>query len=327
MDELLALQQELAQVQSAKAGFKLSEPNVVEVVQKLAELGMLDVLYTSNGKEYVTPKRLNEEVADEILAHGGRINITELPPILNVDLTYIERAVDQLLKRDGSLQLVQGEIIATYYLDGLAEDIHQSLQAAGRMTIGDLAMQYNFTSEFVQQLVEPRLGTLSAPRVPPTPHTYALGRLRRPELMARCPVPPTTTVDAKLSGHTLYTSAYTDRHAARVRGVLSALTKPASLPQLVREHGFSEARPPHSLAPLCSTPLAPPCPLCPRPQPRPSSTRPWPRCTPRGGCPARCRARRRTRPPSTRSHSRRRSAPSTSRTASSSASPPRQHPP
>ena len=84
MDELLALQQELAQVQSAKAGFKLSEPNVVEVVQKLAELGLLEVLYTTNGKEYVTPKRLHDEVADEILAHGGRINITELPPILNV---------------------------------------------------------------------------------------------------------------------------------------------------------------------------------------------------------------------------------------------------
>ena len=84
MDELLALQQELAQVQSAKAGFKLSEPNVVEVVQKLVELGLLEVLYTTNGKEYVTPKRLHDEVADEILAHGGRINITQLPPILNV---------------------------------------------------------------------------------------------------------------------------------------------------------------------------------------------------------------------------------------------------
>ena len=106
MDELLALQQELANVQSAKAGFKLSEPNVVEVVQKMVEMGLLEVLYTSNGKEYVTPKRLHEEVADEILAHGGRINITELPPILNVDLPHIERAVDQLLKNDGSLQLL-----------------------------------------------------------------------------------------------------------------------------------------------------------------------------------------------------------------------------
>ena len=160
MDELLALQQELANVQSAKAGFKLSEPNVVEVVQKMVEMGLLEVLYTSNGKEYVTPKRLHEEVADEILAHGGRINITELPPILNVDLPHIERAVDQLLKKDGSLQLYQGDILASYYLDSLAEDVHQALQAAGRVTIGDLAMQYNFSSEFMSKLIEPRLGTL-----------------------------------------------------------------------------------------------------------------------------------------------------------------------
>lgn len=208
MDELIALQQELANVQSAKAGFKLSEPNVVEVVQKMVEMGLLEVLYTSNGKEYVTPKRLHEEVADEILAHGGRINITELPPILNVDLPHIERAVDQLLKKDGGLQLYQGDILASYYLDSLAEDVHQALQAAGRVTIGDLAMQYNFSSEFMSKLVEPRLGTL---------------------------------IHAKLSGNALYTSAYTDRHAARVRGVLSALTRPASLPQLVREHAFSEA--------------------------------------------------------------------------------------
>ena len=46
-----------------------------------------------------------------------------------VDLPHIERAVDQLLKKDGGLQLYQGEILASYYLDGLAEDVHQALQA------------------------------------------------------------------------------------------------------------------------------------------------------------------------------------------------------
>ena len=43
MDEILALQQELARVQSAPSTFKLSEPNIVEVVQKLVELGLLEV--------------------------------------------------------------------------------------------------------------------------------------------------------------------------------------------------------------------------------------------------------------------------------------------
>ena len=48
-------------------------------------------------------------------------------------LTPSRSAIDQLLKKDGGLQLQQGEVIATYYLDGLAEDIHQTLQAAGRI--------------------------------------------------------------------------------------------------------------------------------------------------------------------------------------------------
>ena len=103
MEELLALQAELAAVQKAPSVFKLSEPNVVEVVQKLSELGLLEVLYTSNGKEYLTPKQLRNEVEDEILAQGGRVNLTDLAPILNVDLPHIERAIDDLLRKDDTL--------------------------------------------------------------------------------------------------------------------------------------------------------------------------------------------------------------------------------
>jgi Mn-dependent DtxR family transcriptional regulator len=84
-------------------------PHSAQVMQKLKELGLVDVLYTSNGKEYLTPKQLRLEVGDEIMAHGGRINITELAPILNVDLPHVERAVDDLLHADDTLQLFRGE--------------------------------------------------------------------------------------------------------------------------------------------------------------------------------------------------------------------------
>ena len=129
---LEALMAELANVQKAPSASKLSEPNVIEVVQKLSELGMLDVLFTTNGKEYLTPKQLRHEVEDEILAHGGRVNVTELPTLLNVDLPYIERVVDALLREDVTLTLFQGDVIAEYYLDGIAEEIEQSLQSEGR---------------------------------------------------------------------------------------------------------------------------------------------------------------------------------------------------
>ena len=72
MDELLALQAELAAVQRAPSTFKLSEPNVVEVVQKLVDLGLLDVLFTTNGKEYLTPKQLRHEVVDLIVLSSLR---------------------------------------------------------------------------------------------------------------------------------------------------------------------------------------------------------------------------------------------------------------
>ena len=207
MDELLALQAELAAVQRAPSTFKLSEPNVVEVVQKLVDLGLLDVLFTTNGKEYLTPKQLRHEVEDEILAHGGRVNVTDLPPVLNVDLPHVERVVEQLLRDDGSLQLFQGELIAPYYLDTIAEEINQTLQSEGRLTLGELAIQYTLTTDFIRGLVEPRLGT---------------------------------AVHAKLSGNTLYTNAHVRRHAARVRGVLSGLLRPCSLAQLIRDHDFNE---------------------------------------------------------------------------------------
>ena len=208
MDELLALQKELAAVQSAPSVFRLAEPNVVEVMMKLAEFGLIEVLHTSNGKEYLTPKQLRNEVADEIFAHNGRINITELAPILNVDLPYIERAADELLKHDDGLQLFQGELIASYYLDSLAEEINQTLQGAGRITLAELAVQHTLPTDFMQKLIEPRLGTV---------------------------------VQAKLAAGVLYTTAYVARHAARVRGTLAAVLRPTSLAQLLRERGFNEA--------------------------------------------------------------------------------------
>jgi len=133
MDELLALQAELAKVQEAPSVFKLSEPNIVEIVGSLCEMGLLEVLFTTNGKEYLTPKRLRHEVEDEILSHGGRVNIVELPTILNVDLPHVERAVEALLAQgtDG-LQRVGGDLITDYYLDTFAEELNTLLQGVGR---------------------------------------------------------------------------------------------------------------------------------------------------------------------------------------------------
>ena len=50
-------------------------------------------------KEYITRKYLQTECANECLAAGGRISLTELATQLNVDLDHVNTAVGQILAK------------------------------------------------------------------------------------------------------------------------------------------------------------------------------------------------------------------------------------
>lgn len=49
----------------------------------------MDVIYTNDGKEYITPKYLSKEVLDELQVNGGRVNLVEVARALNVDLSKV----------------------------------------------------------------------------------------------------------------------------------------------------------------------------------------------------------------------------------------------
>ena len=51
----------------------MSERNVIELVSKLAELQLIDILYTTDGKTYLTHQQLAKEIKDELIVHGGMI--------------------------------------------------------------------------------------------------------------------------------------------------------------------------------------------------------------------------------------------------------------
>lgn len=57
------------------------------------ERGLVQVLYTQDGSEYVTFERLQVEILEELRLHGGRLNLVDLVSLLGVDLPYIESAV------------------------------------------------------------------------------------------------------------------------------------------------------------------------------------------------------------------------------------------
>lgn len=78
-EEVRRLAADFQRVQASSTAHHLSERNCVELVNKLVELRLVDVVYTVDGKEYVTPQQLEREIRDELAVNrGGRRNRTHV---------------------------------------------------------------------------------------------------------------------------------------------------------------------------------------------------------------------------------------------------------
>ena len=70
-DEVKRLAADFQRAQLSSTSHKLSERNCVELVQKLINYGLVDVIYTTDGREYVTPSELEKEIREELFVAGG----------------------------------------------------------------------------------------------------------------------------------------------------------------------------------------------------------------------------------------------------------------
>ncbi|KAJ8551797.1 hypothetical protein K7X08_028240 [Anisodus acutangulus] len=193
-EELLELQKQFEFAQHVKSTIRLSERNVVELVQKLHRLQIIDfdLLHTITGKEYITPEQLRNEIVAEI-NKLGRISLIDLADSTGVDLYHVEKQAQYVVSHDSSLMLINGEIIANTYWDTAAEEINERLQECSQIAIAEIAGQLQVGSELVVSILEPRLGTL---------------------------------VKGRLEGGQLYTPAYVARVSAMVRGAARGIFVP-----------------------------------------------------------------------------------------------------
>uniref|UniRef100_A0A803PWE6 Uncharacterized protein n=1 Tax=Cannabis sativa TaxID=3483 RepID=A0A803PWE6_CANSA len=196
-DELAELQRQFEFAQEAKSSIRLSDRNVVELVQKLQELRIIDfdLLHTVSGKEYITPDQLRHEIVVEI-DKLGRVSLIDLADTIGVDLYYVEKHAHQIVLEEPGLMLIQGEVISQSYWDSVAEEINDRLQESSQIALAELAAQLQVGSELIASMLEPRLGTL---------------------------------VKGRLEGGQLYTPAYVARVSAMVRGASRAITVPTNL--------------------------------------------------------------------------------------------------
>jgi hypothetical protein len=93
--DISALMSALQDEQAKKSSVRLSDRNVVELVMKLKQLGIFgdELLHTINGKEYITTDRLKADIQTALRQAGGRLELTELPALVGVDLVHCEKQV------------------------------------------------------------------------------------------------------------------------------------------------------------------------------------------------------------------------------------------
>ena len=192
MATLADLRAQLISVQATKAEYKLTDRNIVEIVNSLIEEYDLNLIFSNTGKEYITPLHLEKEIKAEIL-RLGRINIVDLPQLLGVNIEHIEKIIAGM--NDSAFVIVEGTLLSSVYIDGLAEEINSSLQEIGQIPIGELAHRYSLPMDILKREIEIRIGL------------QIQGELRH-------------------ATNTLYTDVYVERHRARLRGAIRGCSGP-----------------------------------------------------------------------------------------------------
>lgn len=210
-EEIKRLAADFQKVQLSTTSQKLSERNCVEIVSWLIEKKLIELIFTSDGKEYLTPAQLVTDIQNELYVSGGRIDHAELAKIIGVDFGNISAHLNDVLKSRKDIHHVMGQLIDSTYITRIAGEINEKLQQQGQINVGELTITYDLPAEFLQQQVlEKHLGSL------------IFGRQDQN--------------DPKV----FFTESFIARSKAKIKGALAGLTRPTPISSILTQIGLSE---------------------------------------------------------------------------------------
>jgi hypothetical protein len=149
MDRIRELQAQLKTLYQQETKNKLSERSVVTLILKLQQKNLLSIVYTNDGKEYLTLDQVEREIKQELQHHGGRISIVDLPTLLNVDITVIENAVNKLLPKHRNIIRLEGELLTISYFESVAKEINEWIQERSSALLSELSKNLFFQFSFL----------------------------------------------------------------------------------------------------------------------------------------------------------------------------------
>jgi hypothetical protein len=210
-EKVKELAADFQRVQATTSLQRLSDRNCVDVVKKLIALNLIEVLFTCDGKEYVTPDYLLKEIDDELVVNGGRVHLTDLASTLNIDYSHIDAKAAELARdSDGDVSIVLGQLINCDYKDRVADEINQKLSENGVVNVADLSKHYDLPVNFMEAIISERLGNSIYGVRDPADH------------------------------RTIFTESYINQYRAKLRGILLATTKPTALTAMFNRYNVPE---------------------------------------------------------------------------------------
>ncbi|KAK9871377.1 hypothetical protein WA026_011632 [Henosepilachna vigintioctopunctata] len=209
-EEIKRLAADFQKVQLGSTTQRLSERNCIEIITWLRDKKMIDLIFTTDGKECLTPDQLLKDMQDELYINGGRINLVDLAKIIGVDLAHINNHVNLLLKNQKSVHLVLGQLIDISYINKIVSEINEKLSQQGQINVSDLTIQYDLPGDFLQQMLEKNLKRILIGKQDPN--------------------------DPKV----FFTESFIARSLAKIRGALFGLTKPTPVATILNHIDVAE---------------------------------------------------------------------------------------
>eukprot|EP00758_Cryptobia_borreli_P014826 Tbor_TRINITY_DN5963_c0_g3::TRINITY_DN5963_c0_g3_i2::g.19296::m.19296 len=219
------LVKQLRDLQQADVIMKLNDRNVVDILRLLRTRNITDIVYTTSGKEYLTRNQVLREVQDEIELSGGRINIIDLPNLIQVDFLTVERAVVELREQDTRIRVIDGEIITPSYVSFIVRDAASWLKENGCLSVSEFAKKHQLSSAFTIQILTDHIssGALSAVFNEDVIHTktFVASQCRKMLCSLLGATIPTTIGDVSKAHYIRGASNFSDQ----LKGPLSAMGK------------------------------------------------------------------------------------------------------
>ncbi|VDP04431.1 unnamed protein product [Soboliphyme baturini] len=156
-EEIKTLAADLRRVQLGGNEKRLSKRNCIELISKLIESGLIDLVTTSDGKEYITHDYLVTLIKNEIIANGGRVSLSDIHLALGVQYQQIEDHADLLLKSDDDITICLGQLITKEYLKNLCREVDSLLQNEGRVSISNLSKRYELPVDFLKNEIHQQI--------------------------------------------------------------------------------------------------------------------------------------------------------------------------